>query len=180
MKIESINFAQYILLAEDERERYEWALRYSEEAKARDVLEFGDITKKTFGTVKDLQTIFSKENNFVGFVDYCGDIRLKELNVFDFVANYKYVLSEVERVSLIESKILGHEPTSDEFSAGLERFNKYGVFIQIDTLAGGDPIKYAGIKDLPYESMLAKLSYEKDKSDYQRDYMNIINRRNNG
>lgn len=174
MKLESITIGQYCHLDEEQREIYDFAVKYSVQSEPRDVLNFGDITKKTFGEVKDWQQRFTEKDIFVKFITIFEKECLT-LDVFDFFAFFNYVKSEVERVSTIEHQLLAYEPTPEEEAAGLERFAKLGVGIQIDKLAQGKVWKYNKVRSLPYEEGLFKLVLDKTNSDFQRDYQRILN-----
>ena len=173
MKLPFITIGEYCQLTNEERKDYDFAIRYSEQAEAKDILLFGDITKKTFGEVKDWQQLFSDKESFVKFLTMF-DEKLLTLDVFSFFAFYRYVESEVVRVSEIEQKLLSHEPTADEVAAGIDRFNKFGVAIQIDNLAKGDLLKWEAIKNLPYEHCLLKLVMDKTANDFTRDYQELM------
>jgi hypothetical protein len=173
MKLPFITIGEYCQLTNDERKDYDFAIKYSEQSEAKDVLLFGDITKKTFGEVKDWQQLFSDKESFVKFLTMF-DEKLLTLDVFSFFAFYRYVESEVVRVSEIEQKLLSHEPTADEVAAGIDRFNKFGVAIQIDNLAKGDITKWEAIRKMPYEHCLLKLVMDKTANDFTRDYQELM------
>ena len=179
MKLPFITIGEYLHLDNEERKDYDFAIRYSEQSEAKDLLLFGDITKKTFGEVKDWQQLFTEKDYFVKFLTKF-DEKLLTLDVFGFFAFYRYVESEVVRVSEVESILLSHEPTADEVAAGIDRFNKFGVALQIDNLAKGDVTKWEAIKQMPYEHCLLKLAIDKNSNDFQRDYQNLILNKRNG
>lgn len=175
MKIENITIAEYLAL--EDKEQYNFALKYAEEAQARDVLAFGDLVKKTFGEVKDYQYLFTKEDYIVRFVNLYGAEKLSHLSVFEFFAFIRYVCQQVERVTEIENKLLSHMPSNEEVDAGLDRFNKYGSFSQLNSLANGNILNFAEIRKLPYEDALTKLAYDKDVNEYQKDLNKVLTRK---
>jgi len=175
MKLENITIGQY--LASEDTEEYDFALKYADQAQARDVFGYGDMTKKKFGDVKDDQYLFAKPDALPKFVNKYGADKLQGLNVFDFFAFYRYIGSQVERINNIENALLSHSATEDEQAAGLERFGKYSPVLQIDSLAGGDILKYQAVRELVYEDCLTKLALDKDRNDYQKDYQHIIARK---
>ena len=179
MKLKNITLAEYIALTEEEKENYEFALLYATECEARDVLEYGDMTKKPFGDVKDYQYLFNKENSVKSFIDKYGYEYLNLLSVFDFFAFYRYIYSEVERINNIENILLSYEPTNEEIEAGMDGMAKFSAIIQIDALAGGDVLKYESIRKLTYEDGLTKLALDKERNEYQKRYMKIITRKKN-
>lgn len=180
MKLPLITIAEYLAL--EDKTEYNFALKYAEQSQARDVLNFGDLVKKSFGDVKDYQYLFSKEDYIIRFVNKYGAKKLNHLNVFEFFAFIRYVASQVERVNNIENQLLSHSPTNDEVEAGLERFNKYGSFSQLNSLANNNILNFASVRKLPYEDALTKLAYDKDVNEYQRDLNKVITRkhRHNG
>ena len=173
MKLNSINIGEYLHLSEEEKEMYDFALKYSEQAEARDVLNFGDITEKNFGEVKDWQQRFTESDVFVKFLTIYYPDSIK-LNVFDFFAAYRFIENEVIRISEKEAKRLKHEPSPEEEAAGLERFSQLGVGIQIDSLAMGQVWMYETIRSLPYKECFFKLVLDKINNDYERDYQKVI------
>ena len=180
MKLPFITIGEYCQLTNEERKDYDFAIKYSTQSEAKDILFFGDITKKTFGEVKDWQQLFSDKESFVKFLTMF-DEKLLTLDVFSFFAFYRYVESEVVRVSEIEQKLLSHEPTADEVASGIDRFNIFGVAIQIDNLAKGDITKWEVIRKMPYEHCLLKLVMDKTANDFTRDYQELmIKKQRNG
>ena len=180
MKLPFITIGEYCQLNNEERKDYDFAIKYSKQAEAKDILLFGYITKKTFGDVKDWQQLFSENESFVKFLTMF-DEKLLTLDVFSFFAFYRYVESEVVRVSEIEQKLLSHEPTADEVASGIDRFNIFGVAIQIDNLAKGDITKWEVIRKMPYEHCLLKLVMDKTANDFTRDYQELmIKKQRNG
>ena len=173
MKLKSINIGEYLHLSEDDKEAYDFALNYSLQAEARDLLSFGDITNKLFGEVKDWQQRFTESDVFVKFLTIYYPDSIK-LNVFDFFAAYRFIENEVIRISEIETKLLKHEPSPEEEAAGLERFAQLGVGIQIDSLAKGQVWMYETIRALPYKECLFKMVLDKTNNDYQRDYQKVL------
>ncbi len=180
MELPSINIGEYLHISDPElKDKYDFAIKYSKQSEAKDILCFGDLTKKTFGEVKDLQQQFSEKDYFVKFITQCE--KLLYLDVFTFFAYYNYVINEVSRVNSIESQLLGHEANGDEINANIDKLNEMGVGIQIDTLALGQVWMYETIRGMNYEDCLYKLVLEKRRSDYQRDYQNImLNKSKNG
>ena len=180
MKLPFITIGEYCQLTNEERKDYDFAIKYSTQSEAKDILLFGDITKKTFGEVKDWQQLFSDKESFVKFLTMF-DEKLLTLDVFSFFAFYRYVESEVVRVSEIEQKLLSHEPTADEVAAGIDRFNVFGVAIQINNLANNQVWMWDTVKALPYEYGLLQLSLGKTSNDFQRDYQELmIKKQRNG
>jgi len=175
MKLPNIKLAEYLAL--DDRIDYDFAIRYSKQCEARDVLSFGDMTKQSFGDVKDYQYLFTKDDCLNRFIDKYGAKRLKRLNVFDFFAFFRYMAEQVSRINRIENELLSHAPSGDEEQAGLDRFNRFGNMIQVDNLAQGKIWLYSTVRSIIYEDALFKLSLDKERADYQKDLQKIALRK---
>jgi hypothetical protein len=176
MKLRNISIAEYIAL--DDSTEYDFAIKYALETQAKDVMQFGDMTKKPFGIVKDYQYMFSKPDSLNNFVKMYGGKKLQGLSVFKFFAFFRYMVEQVERINNIENALLSHTPGDDEVAAGLDRFNKFSSILQLDSLANGKILDYLNIRALPYEDCLTKLALDKERNDYQKDYQNIMSRKN--
>ena len=88
------------------------------------------------------------------------------------------MVEQVERINKIENSLLSHYPSEDELAAGMDRFGKYSPILQVDSLAGGDILKYEKIRQLTYSDCLTKLALDKERNDYQKDYQSIMSRKN--
>lgn len=179
MKLRNITLVEFISLDSEQAEDYIFALKYCKESEPRDVLGFGDITKKTFGDVKDLQYILTKSDAIDRIMKNIGYESIKLMSVFDFFACYRYICSEIERVNTIENELLSHDPTPEEVEAGLEGFGRFSSILQIDSLAGGDVLKYKDVRALAYEDGLTKLALDKERNEYQRRFNKILTRKRN-
>ena len=62
----------------------------------------------------------------------------------------------------------------EQKKAGIDRFQKYGVFNLIDALAGGNVLKWEAIMELPYVDVYKKLLLFKDEAGFQKDYHQVI------
>lgn len=75
-----------------------------------------------------------------------------------------------------ERKFLTVKRDPKQAQAGIDRLDKYGSFGIVDMLAGGDILKYKDIYQLTWAESFIKLRYEKDRSDYEKDYRDILNK----
>ena len=87
-----------------------------------DVFNLGDFTELTFGYVKDLQY---KANKGMTWIDICEVIakvkgyKLKQVaqnGMLELCQQKNYIQEEIERINLVESTVLGHEPEDVEVS----------------------------------------------------------------
>ncbi|MDD3645502.1 MAG: hypothetical protein PHR19_08255 [Bacteroidales bacterium] len=176
-----ISLIQYINSPDHIKEEYDIALMYSNYAtEPRDTLKIGPLTSQTFGKVKDIQTMYIKGLWLKDTINLLSELTgkaLKEIvsiSVFDFFAQKAYLDAEIRRIVDTEGKLLAYTPTMEEEAAGLDRFNKFGVALQLDSLAGGDVLKWEEVRALPYEIAILKLVIDKTKNDYSKDLNDII------
>ncbi len=184
MKFLNISLIKYINSPNEVKDEYELALKYSDYSnRPVDNIGIGRLDSKTFGVVKDLQQQakqgFCLKEYIDTFVQLSGK-SIKEIvsiPVFDFFATKTYLDTEIIRINETEEKLLSHDSTFEEQAAGLDRFAKFGVSLQIDSLAGGDVTKWEAVRALPYEVAFLKLLMDKTKADFSKDYNDIMSKR---
>lgn len=185
MKIEIVNitFKQYFNL--ENREAYDYALKYGK-LPACDYLGIGSFLDRTFGFVKDMQYLATSSTGLTwsGFFEQMEKLlkipfdKLTERSLFELYQTRLHCIEQVEQINKMEAENLGHVPTPEEAAAGLERFADYKAFIQFDALAAGDLTRFKEIEDLPYSLCFTKLKLEADRDEYQRDYNTILKNKN--
>lgn len=152
--------------------------------KAVDHFKIGDITEKTFGFVKDLQYLFGIDLTIDVIAEFLSDNNIIsnedffKTSIFHFRESQEYLRKQVEGVNKIERDFLGSSPTVDEVNAGIDRFGKYGSFIQLDSLACGVIAEHKVVRALPYSVCFAKLELNFDKAEYERDLNKIFANKN--
>ena len=57
--------------------------------------------------------------------------------------------------------------------AGLDRFDKYGHYLQLRELANNDITKIEAVKQIKYSAALMELMVRKDLNDYEKELMRI-------
>jgi len=182
MKVENISYIKYITLQDEAKEDYNFWLN-NHKFKPVDHFKLGDLKACKFGLIKDLQHAFIKGVGWVELLEILAlytDLVVKDiakLGIFTIKEAFKFIEVEIESINQIESIALGHAPSADEQHAGLERFEKYTIFPQIDTLALGNVLNYEKVKQLDYLTALTKLSYDADNKRYQKDYQSVIDRK---
>jgi hypothetical protein len=61
-----------------------------------------------------------------------------------------------------------------EKAAGIKNFEPFGVINTVNSLAGGDVLKWESIMQLPYEKYFTKLLLNKVESEYQKKYQKLM------
>lgn len=187
-RIENIPLKDYIYLDENTRLKYDFAIKYGVFEGEKDIYKIGDLTKRSFGFVKDLQHLYESDKlNSVEFFDELNKILCENLtitekyiyetHVFSYFNFLQYLSKMLGNIQKIEKSLITIT-LDDNPKPSSKRFEKYSYMIQIDSLAGGDVLKYDEVRKIEYNVAFAKLLYEKDKHDYNEEYREMIKRKN--
>ena len=188
MRIENIPVKDYIYLSEVRRADYDFAIKYGYFDEQKDIFRVGELTKRNFGFVKDLQQLYEgADKGGVEFFNELNNILVGELDitlegiyntsVFEYFNFLKFMSDSVVRVFKIERSLIVYDD-GDPLKPDSKRFEKYGYMIQIDSLADGRVLDYDKVRELPYEIAFGKMMYEKDKVEYNNEYRENVKRKN--
>jgi len=188
MRIENIPVKDYIYLSEVRRADYDFAIKYGYFDEQKDIFRVGELTKRNFGFVKDLQQLYEgADKGGVEFFNELNNILVDELDitlegiyntsVFEYFNFLKFMSDSVARVFKIERSLIVYDD-GDPLKPDSKRFEKYGYMIQIDSLADGRVLDYDKVRELPYEIAFGKMMYEKDKVEYNNEYRENVKRKN--
>jgi hypothetical protein len=185
IEIKNIKFKTYLML--NDRREYDYAIKYAFMfQKPVDIFKVGDFTNLEFGLIKDLQHDISSglmwlkdETHSMGLIDYMMMLAKKKQNIFfnmkliDIIQFRNYIVQSIANLSKVESIALSYEPSNEEVAAGIERLSIYGVYNQLLSVAGGDPLKIPQVRKMPYHEAFVFLCNQKDKHEYQERLMEI-------
>jgi hypothetical protein len=167
------SFQEFLHLREDMRDLYKaFGLRL----KPNDWNK-GDMLEWEWSIIKQLQDLLNKP--YLTYDDMkeiictaSGDQQAK-INSrlwYDVFAFYNFVVEGIKRINEVE-KQLSYEPDSKEVGAGIEEYNKFGWFVTLDRLAGGDMLKYDAIGKQKFCDVFAKLLLNKVDVEYNKRLM---------
>jgi len=177
MKIRDITFIEYVSLDLDSKIVYDYYLEYGKH-KAVDHFGIGAFVDASFGFVKDLQYYFNSTQEGFTWDDFFKEMSiftgrgvhdLQHMSIFTLMEVVKYITDQVSIINNMEANYLGYAPDANEVRAGIDKFSEYGGFVQFDSLAQGDLLRYDAIKKLPYSICFTKLKLEVDRSTYQKN-----------
>jgi hypothetical protein len=170
MEIRDITLKEYFEL--EDRSEYDFVMKYSQRFnEPTDIFGMGELTNRSFGFVKDLQYTFSEGvewKELINFVEVLTGETQRKLIEYRFIDWCKFMAFMVESLGTI-SKLEEHlvyQTTGADEDAGISNLNKFGVFIQIDTLAKGDIRLYEQIRGLKYDLCFTKLLMDKEIQEY--------------
>ena len=184
MIIENITFLEYTLLYGEDRDRYDFSIRYDITLNTPvDHLEFGDFFKLPCGLIKDTQESLGEKSLvecLENFIFELKNIDKKEVARFDlikFCQIKSYFVDQMKTINEVENISLGSTPPTDkQIRAGINEFQKLGNYLQFSDLCGGDILKFDQIRKLPYELFFLELLKRKIKSDYENNLFEIERR----
>ena len=179
-EIDNISFKQYLEL--EDKYTYNYVATYSPVLNtAKDVFKIGPFNELTFGQVKDAQYKFEKGVGFENMLNFVAEllkVNIKTLaknKFFDICKARRFIEVQLDRISKLEAQLYCQVTPIDE-AAGIDKLAKFGRMIQIDALAGGDPLKYDAVENLPYEIGFAKLLLDKEREEYQVEKNRLVNK----
>ena len=68
---------------------------------------------------------------------------------------------------------MGSPPSELEKSAGIAAFEKFSYINTVNTLAGGDVLKWQSIMNLPYETVYLKMLLNKEQAAFNKKYQEL-------
>lgn len=177
--LKPITVSEYADLEDAQKKHYDFAMKYAFRfTDPDDEYNIGDMMEMPFGFVKDLQYEMEHGLTWNKLIDFAleatgrqsfADEPLEKLSRF-----LNYLKTSVEKIVENESLTLAHEPTDREASAGLDRFNELGVYMQIRSLTGGDVTKTDAVRKLPYSLCFTEMYAAKQLYEYnQALYANV-------
>lgn len=173
MKVKDYTLLEYFSMQDEEAlSEIAWRLKNGKFNKV-DHFNTGGYKNASMGFIKLLQLqlgngSFSWKSFIKAIQDECKLDESLVLNetVYRCKEQIEFLVDQIETVNNLERNNLAGYQDKDSEAAGIDRFNKYGHFIQIDTLANGDVLKYKQIEKEPYMLMFNKLMLEADRSNY--------------
>jgi len=181
LELENLTYREF--LESENRDEYLFASKYAKQyTDAIDIYGVGNIYEQPFGFVKDVQFDLETNqlswDNLINFICQVSKKDIKEIYNESFlrVCQFRmYLINNIQALLDAEKKLLTSEASEDEQQAGLGLFENLGIFIQTDSLAGGDVLKHSEVRALPYSKCLTKLALNKQLKDYQDNMNRIIN-----
>jgi len=84
-----------------------------------------------------------------------------------------FILDELTMLGTLEQEYLSSPPDNDLLNAGVNELDELGVLNVVDSLAGGDVLKWDSIKALPYFMVFDKLRKNNLDAKIQKRYAAI-------
>lgn len=97
------------------------------------------------------------------------------MKIVDFWGKVMSIKEQVSKINHMEQVSLTSNHTNFKWEAveGGKRMAKFGIYNTLDTLSGGDILKYEAILNLPYADVFTKLYMNRMKSDLEQEMANL-------
>lgn len=124
----------------------------------------------------DLPELFSSLNIEEIFKTICSNhnIEEKEINQIEIISFLLWIKDEIEAIQKLEQTHLSSTPDPDMEAAGVQELNQLGEINTIDSLAGGDILKWELVEQLPYNKVFDKLLKNLIENKVNKNYHKII------
>ena len=143
--------------------------------------EFGEIIDLSYSDVDEIKETFVNGNilDLVTRSLGCDYNYLKDRDYKEFVYYLAYIEAQVLGVLKMEEDLNAPDDDDDGLLelCGIEKLAKYGSLTVIDTLAGGNILKWKEVEKLPYKEVYVKLKMDKEKAAIQRAYTKLKTRK---
>ncbi|MFC6858799.1 hypothetical protein [Zunongwangia atlantica] len=132
------------------------------------------IYELTLGEVEEIKQNFGNEDALPHIYKYMHGLSEDEflkLKVTEFYALLNSITKQLENLLAMEERELTpkHHDTKWEMVEGSKRLGKLGILPTVDSLAGGDILKFQQVLDLKYITVFNKLRLDRIKADIQTD-----------
>lgn len=174
MQLNNITLSEYMNLDVDAQVEYDFFIKYCTPV---DKFNIGDMTAQSFGVVKDLQFDLSDGIGWSQIAEYIMKLTKKEaknIPILDLSRFWKYIQSEIERITEIESLTLAYTATDKEIAAGIDELNVLGIYMQIRQLTGGDVTKNEQVRNTRYDECFTELVACKLLYEYEMRYTKLM------
>lgn len=182
MELKIITIKDYLELDFEKQSEYNFFMKYSivlntpvDHFKLKDMSE-----KQTFGMIKDLQQDMSTGINFYQVIEYLEKLTGKKLlseKLDKICQQWKYVISEIDRIIEIENIALAYKATDEEKKAGIDILSKLGVYLQFRNIAQAINLTINEVKNMPYLEAFTELVTQKRLNDYEIELTKIRSRK---
>lgn len=175
-EIENITVAEFLQLPEDDLVQQFFLLRnIRPKAKYLDK-EVPAVKNLAFKDVVMLKRLRQKDQitSMVQGVFDITDEDIVKMEILTFFPLLNHILMGLDEIQKMEEMNLMSETEGELLAAGVDRMERYGELALIDQLAGGDFLKWGEVECEPYIKVFTKLCMEKDRSDIQKNYADIM------
>lgn len=129
-----------------------------------------EFIKQNINSVEDkpLVEIISKVQNI-------KESQVMNISILDFFGLMNSIKEQLEVINQAELNSLTSDHTNMKWEQvnGTERLQRFGIYNILDSLSGGNILKWDAIMELQYADVFTKLLMDKTQNDLQHEMQNI-------
>lgn len=160
------------------QQELEFLLKYGSKSNILFGKEIPMLIYHQYGFVKiDLPQLLNEGNiaEIIEIVCNNYEIEKTEIDNLQLISFILWLKGEIEMIGKLEQEHLSSPPDPDMEAAGVRELNELGEINIIDSLAGGDILKWDEIEKLPYHKVFDKLKKNVVENKVNKAYHKIIN-----
>ena len=161
-------------------ELYQFVKKYGKRTNTLFGIELEPLIYFSYGFVKiDLPSLLN-ENNIDEIIKIICDIKnisVKKISDKEKISLTLWLIDELEAIGSLEQNYLSSQPEPELIASGIDELNVFGELNIIDSLAGGDILKWEQVKQLPYHSIFDKLRKDNIERKINKNYNKIISKK---
>ena len=163
-----------------ENELYQFVKKYGKRTNTLFGVELEPLIYFSYGFVKiDLPSLLNENNidEIINIICDIKDISVKKITDKEKISLTLWLIDELEAIGSLEQNYLSSQPEPELIASGIDELNVFGELNIIDSLAGGDILKWEQVKQLPYHSIFDKLRKDNIERKINKNYNKIISKK---
>ena len=161
-------------------ELYNFVKKYGKRTNTLFGVELEPLIYFSYGFVKiDLPSLLNENNidEIIKIICDIKDISVKKITDKEKISLTLWLIDELEAIGSLEQNYLSSQPEPELIASGIDELNVFGELNIIDSLAGGDILKWEQVKQLPYHSIFDKLRKDNIERKINKNYNKIISKK---
>lgn len=159
---------------------YQFVKKYGKRTNTLFDVELEPLIYFPYGFVKiDLPSLLNENNidEIIKLICDIKDICVKKITDKEKISLTLWLIDELEAIGSLEQNYLSSQPEPELIASGIDELNVFGELNIIDSLAGGDILKWEQVKQLPYHSIFDKLRKDNIERKINKNYNKIISKK---
>lgn len=159
---------------------YNFVKKYGKRTNTLFGVELEPLIYFPYGFVKiDLPSLLNENNidEIINLICNIKNISVKKITDKEKISLTLWLIDELEAISDLEQNYLSSQPEPELIASGIDELNIFGELNVIDSLAGGDILKWERVKQLPYHSVFDKLRKDNIERKINKNYNKIISKK---
>ena len=171
MEIKNFKLIEYLNQPPKLIEEYLIVLRYIKPIETKQEIHFMslrnvELIKTTIDSGNDLDLI-----EIISKVQNCTKEEVLDIPIIEFFGLLNSVRQQLEKIIAAEENALTPSEVNVKFEIvdGMKRMSKFGIYNTLESLSGGDALKYEAYMNMTYSEIFTILLMRKTASDIQNE-----------